>query len=109
MLHLEALHHVIFEVQDRAASERFAQDFGLHVAARDERRTYLRGAGPDAYQVVLESSERNAFLGAAFRVDARSDLERAVDELGASAIRELSGPGGGRAVTLMDPSSFGCG
>jgi catechol 2,3-dioxygenase-like lactoylglutathione lyase family enzyme len=102
MLRLQSLHHVGFQVRDLAASERFAVDFGLHVAARDERRIYLRGAGTDAYHVILEAGERNAFLGAAFAVGSRSELDKAIAEHGATPIRELSGPGGGVAVTLRD-------
>jgi len=106
MLHLRSLHHVVFQVQDRAAGERFAVDFGLQIAASDERRTYLRGAGADPYHVVLESDEHNAFLGAAVVVESEQDLQRAVADHGASAIRDLQGPGGGRAVTLVDPEGL---
>jgi catechol 2,3-dioxygenase-like lactoylglutathione lyase family enzyme len=106
VLRLQSLHHVRFRARDPAASERFAVDFGLQLAARDESRIYLRGAGSDAYNVVIESGERDAFLGAAFMVESRSDLVKAVAEHGAAPIRELKGPGGGLAVTLTDPEGL---
>jgi len=44
-----ALHHVRFGGIDLDAAERFAQDFGLHVAERGPGRCVLRTSGGEAF------------------------------------------------------------
>ena len=100
---IAGLHHIHLRVPDPAATRAFATDFGLHEAAAEGGRHYLRGAGTGAYQLVIEAGETSALLGLAFAVDGPDDLRRAVAAYGATAVRRLDGFGGGEAVTLTDP------
>lgn len=100
---LTGLHHVHLRVPDLAASQAFASDFGLVEVAEQAGLIYLRGSGAAAYHVIFEPAETPALAGMAFGVDDRADLEAAVRNHGATPIRSLSGPGGGEAVTLIDP------
>lgn len=106
MLKLKALHHVRFQVTDLDATERFATDFGLSLAARDGNTIYMRGAGSDAYSYVAETGPQNSFGGIAFVVESAAELVRAVDDYGATPIRELKSPGGGLMTTLTDPEGL---
>ena len=98
------LHHIHIRVSDLEGTRAFAKDFGCHeVQVAPDGKVYLRGAGAEAYMLVLESAATSSLAGLAFAVDDRADLERAIATNGASSVRSLSGPGGGEAVTMMDP------
>jgi len=66
----------------------------------------MRTSGGDAFCYEARTGTANAFEGLAFAADNEDELSRAVAEQGASPIRELETPGGGRAVTLRDPDGF---
>lgn len=106
MIKLKSMHHVRFTVHDVDASERFCIDFGLTTARREPDRVFMRGAGSDAYSFVAERGAKTEMTALAFMVESLSELERAVRDHGASAVRTLDGPGGGRAVTLRDPNNI---
>lgn len=105
-MRLKSPHHVRFQVQDLAQTEAFAQDFGLLTVERTEQRLVMRTGGGDAFAYVAEKADEPRFIGLAFEVESESDLRHAIDEHGASPIRQLTTPGGGVAVTLMDPNGF---
>ena len=71
MLRLKSLHHVRFASSGPRDSERFAIDFGLHVSARDDRRTYLRGAGSTPTMSFSRQRSATPILGAAFLAESR--------------------------------------
>ncbi len=100
---LKGLHHVHLCVPDLTASRSFAKDFGLIEAAEQDGLVYLRGCGPAAYHLVLEQADQPLMAGIAFEADGMDDLEFAIREHGATAVFDLAGPGGGKAVTLTDP------
>lgn len=106
MIKAKALHHLRFRVRDLAQSEKFAQDFGLHRVSGNADVVYMRGAGSDAYNYVAERSNESKVAAIAFTVDSMVDLQSAVAQHGASPIRELTGPGGGYAVSLHDPDGL---
>lgn len=105
-IRLLSLHHVVLQVPDLAGNVQFAEDFGLHVAARHAGTTYLRACGSDAYSYVVEAGEQARLVAIAFVAESSAELQRAVDEHGASAIRPLEGPGGGVACSLTDPDGI---
>lgn len=105
-MRLKSPHHVKFQVPDLAQTEAFAQDFGLLTVERTEQRLVMRTGGGDAFAYVAEKADKANFIGIAFEVESEEDLESAINEHGASPIRKLTTPGGGVAVTLIDPNGF---
>ena len=100
---LRGLHHIHLRARDLEGSRAFARDFGLIEAGAGDGRVYLRGTGTAAYHLILEQAESSSLAGIAFEADGEQDLEAAVRDHNASAIRALDGPGGGKAVSLQDP------
>lgn len=101
-----ALAHLIFERPDLAQAERFLSDFGLKPCARTESVLFLRGTGAAPYCYGIHQGPRPRFVGFAFIVATRAELEKLSRLPGASAITVSSAPGGGECVTLSDPSGF---
>jgi catechol 2,3-dioxygenase-like lactoylglutathione lyase family enzyme len=103
MLHISRLHHIRLCVRNLAESLQFARHFGFVDAQRDDSGLYLRGAGADTYQVVLEGGREPRLLAIGFVVASAADLDVAIRDHGATPVVALKGPGGGRAVSLTDP------
>jgi catechol 2,3-dioxygenase-like lactoylglutathione lyase family enzyme len=102
---------VRFAAPDLDRMERFLVDFGLSRVLRDqsdepeEGALYMRGSGPDPWlhQTVVGEP---AFRGVGFEVESAADLEDASRLEGASAIEDLTSPGGGSRVRFVDPDGF---
>ncbi|MFF4316172.1 VOC family protein [Streptomyces sp. 900105755] len=94
-----------FEKPDLDRAEVFARDFGFAVAARTERELWLRGTFAGDPCMVIRHGPASRFLGPAFRAAERADLDRLARATG-SDVRDADAPGGGQAVTLLDPSGF---
>ncbi|MGY5117582.1 VOC family protein [Streptomyces sp. 900105755] len=94
-----------FEKPDLDRAEVFARDFGFAVAARTERELWLRGTFAGDPCMVIRQGPASRFLGPAFRAAERADLDRLARATG-SDVRDADAPGGGQAVTLLDPSGF---
>lgn len=105
-MRIKSPHHVKFHVLDLDQTETFAQDFGLLTIERTDQRLVMRTGGGDAFAYIAEKAEQPRFIGISLEVESQSDLESAIKEHGASPIRELTTPGGGVAVTLIDPNGF---
>lgn len=105
-MRLNRLHHVKFQVPDLDQTERFARDFGLLTVERTEQRLVMRTGGGDAFAYVAERGAEARFIGFGFEVNGDGDLFEAIERHQASPIRQLDTPGGGRAVTLVDPNGF---
>lgn len=103
---VKTLHHVAFTVTDLDATQKFAEDFGLLTVTKSDAELVMRTGGGDAwcYRAVL-GAERG-FLGFGFTVDTESDLADAVQNHGATPVRQLDTPGGGSAVTLTHPEGL---
>lgn len=101
-----AIHHVRFETPDLARTEGFAQDFGLLTVERSADRLVMKTAGRDAFSYVAHRADRPRFVGLALAVADETDLDDAETALGAGDRRLLDTPGGGQAVTLIDPDGF---
>jgi len=98
---IRSLHHVSFTVPDIEKTHQFAEDFGLRTVERSDDHFVMQTGGGDAWCYKAESGERG-FSALGFLVDSESDLEDAVKQHGASAVRELDTPGGGLGVTLTN-------
>jgi catechol 2,3-dioxygenase len=54
---VERVGHVVLQVRDRAASERFyIETLGMEVALRTDRMTFLRGAGENHHDLGLQDA-----------------------------------------------------
>jgi catechol 2,3-dioxygenase-like lactoylglutathione lyase family enzyme len=100
------LTHLIFERPDLELAERFLSDFGLQLAERESERLYMRGTGSAPYCYRVHRAEQARFVGFGLEVASYDELQRIAGLPGASAVRPLSGPGGGQCVQLTDPSGF---
>ena len=96
------LAYVRIQVPDLDKAERFFNMFGLRTNIRTADRLYLRGTGPEHHLLVAHLGEQR-LLGTAFELANEADLKRASQIEGASAIKPIEGPGGGRHVILTDP------
>lgn len=101
-----ALAYLIFDRTDLELAERFFVDFGLTVAWRSQDVLFLRGTGSSPFCYVVRRGATARFVGLGLQVDRLSDLEMLARLPGASAIHEVTWPGGGRRVELTDPSGF---
>lgn len=102
-MRLKGLHHVEFQVENFDTMEQFCTDFGLITAERSAERLVMRTGGEDQCAYVAVRASNNRFVGLAFEVDDAASLEEAVTHHGATPVRDLLLPGGGRCVTLTDP------
>lgn len=103
---IRSLHHVSFNVTDLAKTKAFAEDFGLHTVQESAERLVMRTGGGDAWCYEAVQAGERGFNGLGFMVENESDLQGFVDNHGATAIRELDTPGGGKAVTLTHPEGL---
>jgi catechol 2,3-dioxygenase-like lactoylglutathione lyase family enzyme len=94
-----------FEKPDLDHAEVFARDFGFGVAARSEQELWLRGTFAGSACMVIRRGRASRFIGPAFRAAEPADLDRLARATGAR-VGNLSSPGGGRGVTLLDPSGI---
>src|SRR5262245_16011230 len=95
--------YVSYQVTDLDRMEAFLTDFGLVRAARTPDALFMRGASTAPYLHVSRRGTSNAFLGVAFRVDTRDDLEALAPLPGSSGIEHINGPGGGNRVVMTTP------
>lgn len=102
-INLVRLAHIYYTYQNLERAEAFFKDFGFLEAARDGKRIYYRGYGPEPFVLCAEAGPRDSFGGAAFVVESEDDLVYASQTLpGASQIYELGkAPGGGRCVSFQ--------
>lgn len=98
--------YVAFEKPDLDLAERFLLDFGLVRAAREPQRLAMRGAGPLPCAYLAHAGTRSRYLGAAFRVAARADLEALARATKTEIEAHDEIAGGGARVRLTDPAGF---
>jgi catechol 2,3-dioxygenase-like lactoylglutathione lyase family enzyme len=91
-----------FEKPDLDRAEVFLTDFGFTVADRTPETLVLRGRWAGTGCLVVRRGPGSRFTGAAFRADARADLDR----LARSAGGTVTTHSGGHVVVLQDPSGF---
>jgi len=89
-------------VPDLDRAEEFLKDFGLVRVERTGSALYMRGTG-SAHHVHVSELGEPKFLSLAFAAAQREDLDALSRVPGASAVEEMSEPGGGHRVRLTDP------
>src|ERR1700744_2442845 len=82
----------------------------MHVVKKGENERWFRGYGPDQY-VYYDRQGSEKFLGGAFEVESKEELEKALKLPGATVlsngIEEMTdAPGGGYIVSIADPEGF---
>ncbi|AOE85196.1 VOC family protein [Pseudomonas sp. TCU-HL1] len=102
----QRLAHLIFERPDLDEAARFLTDFGLTVSHQDADTLYLRAAEPSPYCYRIHRAAQARFLGFGLEVRNLDDLRELSQLDGASGIEDISRPGGGKQVRLLDPSGF---
>src|ERR1700758_4214047 len=91
-----------FEKPDLAQAEAFFTDFGFTVSDRTPEMLVLRGRWAGTGCLVVRRGPGSRFTGAAFRADARADLDRLARGAGGT----VTAHAGGHVVVLQDPSGF---
>ena len=100
------IRYVMYEHPDLDTIEVFLADFGLALSARTEDALYMRGASSAHHIYVAKQGNSSRFLGFAFDVAARSDLEVLASYSGATPIQPIAAPGGGERVSISDPDGL---
>lgn len=104
-VHISRTAFVVYEHNDLAKAREFYLDFGMSIAEeRPGEQIFFRGYGTEPFvYVARQAAGESRFVGAAYEVDSRGELEKAAGFPGAGCIAKLDAPGGGEAVTLTDP------
>lgn len=102
----QRLAYLIFEGPHLANTERFLKAFGLLTGDQINNTLYMRDASEAPFCYVVKEAAKDKFLGFAFEVNSRADLEKLSTIPGASAIETLTSPGEGEVVRLRDPNGF---
>lgn len=97
---------VVYQHVDLVNAKKFCLDFGFQIAHETQDEIYFRGYGCEPFIYHLKRGSKAAFVSAAYVVESFSELERAQQVTGATAIEPLASPGGGFSVTLTDPQGF---
>jgi catechol 2,3-dioxygenase-like lactoylglutathione lyase family enzyme len=93
-----------WEKRDLARTERFWRDFGFRIVSASPQVMVARGTGTAPCIAIAERGPANRFLGPAFRMSDDTDLASYVERFGATWLPEDAIPGGGKGVSLRDPS-----
>jgi catechol 2,3-dioxygenase-like lactoylglutathione lyase family enzyme len=104
-IRLQKTAFVIYYHASLAAARKFLLDFGMSIVQETQgQEIFFAGYGSEPFLYVARQAEGDSsFDGAAYEVESRTELERAVEEYGATPISSLGAPGGGEIVTLTDP------
>ena len=95
--------YVVYQVTGLDRMEDFLRDFGLTKVAHPAGALYMRGTGTAPYIHVTLAGDENRFIGAAFRMGSKEDLNALASLPGSSAIETLEAPGGGLRVRMTTP------
>ena len=100
------LAYLMFDRPDLEQASEFLTDFGLVTASRSADALYWRAADTAPFCYCIRKAKKAAFAGFGFEVANMDDLVALSQLTGASAIEDVSYPGGGKKVVLRDPSGF---
>ncbi|MBW4673435.1 MAG: VOC family protein [Desmonostoc geniculatum HA4340-LM1] len=98
--------YVTYKHSNLDECERFLTDFGMIRSARTDKALYMRGRGKLHHIYVVELGEQPEFVGFALQASSQEALEEIANLPKASAMEEMTSPGGGYRVTLIDPNGF---
>ena len=105
MINVTDVAYALFQSPDLDKTERFFLDFGLTRSARTETTLYMRCSDGDHHQYIAELGDPK-FIGFAFNAASETDLIKLARVDGVSEIEELTTPGGGKRVSIVDPDGF---
>jgi len=95
---------VMYEANDLDRMERFLCDFGLVTADKRSDQLCMRAAGTAPVVHISRLGDTARFVGGAFKMASREDLEALAAMPGSSAIEPISDvPGGGWRVRMSTP------
>ena len=99
--------HMRYQHPDLPTITKFLRDFGMQLVKQTDDEIWYRGYGPDHYVYYARRGEKQ-FLGGAFEVASRAELEKAARLPSATGpiIDMVDAPGGGSILTLRDPEGF---
>jgi len=100
------LAYLTFQRPDLRLAERFLLDFGLRTVEKSANALYMRHTGSSPFCCQIVHGAEAKFVGLAFTVATRDELDALTLVSGASDVEPLPGPGGGVRVRLTDPSGF---
>jgi catechol 2,3-dioxygenase-like lactoylglutathione lyase family enzyme len=105
MIKVRSLKYVIYGVSDVEKTKAYMVDFGLtHVPwPNDPNRAYMRGALGSPYIYIAEESKNPSMRVIGIELFDAQDLLLASRIDGASPIRDLDRPGGGKCVEIVIP------
>lgn len=101
-----SLAYLLFERPDLDRAAKFLKDFGLREVTRQADHLFMRGTGSSPYCYVVSQARKARFVGLGFTVDSMADLLKLSQVPGASAVEDVTWPGGGLRVRLVDPAGF---
>lgn len=107
-IRLLATAYVEYSHVDFERAKTFLVDFGLTLIEDRGDVVYYGGHGVEPFVYVARQAgdDGSKFLGAAYEVESRLELERAAQIPNATPIAPLDAPGAGEIVTLTDPIGF---
>merc|ERR1712000_210505 len=96
---LVKLSHMRYQHPDLNKITTFLRDFGMHVTKKGDGERWFRGYGPDQYVYYAKQGPKK-YLGGAFEVESREELEKAMKIPGATVLSDgieemKDAPGGG--------------
>ena len=104
IIKVQDIAHVRFAAPDIATMRSFLDDFGMN-AFEQGGRLYGKGSDGRPFVHVTELGEAK-FLAVGFRAETVAELEKVAASEGV-AVEDLSEPGGGKIVRLIDPDGYG--
>ena len=103
-IRIDDVAYTAYQANDLDLMEKFMLDFGMKRSARTKDSLYMRGNSSAHHIHVTRHGSENKFLGGAFRVQSRDELEKAATIPGATGIEQINEPGGGERVSLITPN-----
>ena len=97
--------YVRFELTEFEAQKKYLNHFGMMLAHEDENSIFFRGTGTSPYIYVATKGEENKYIGSAYKANDYSDLEALAKEFNVEIV-EITEPGGGHKVTVIDPDGI---
>ena len=97
--------YVRFELTEFDAQKKYLNHFGMMLAHEDENSIFFRGTGTSPYIYVATKGDENKYIGSAYKANDYSDLEELSKEFNVDIV-EISEPGGGNKVTIIDPDGI---
>lgn len=106
MIKVKDVKFATYGVSDIDAQESFMLDFGLVTAQKGADKLYMRGTGSDPYIYVAEKSDVLGLKSVSLEAASEEDFLAAAKFSGASEIKSLEGPGGGRSIRFNVPGGI---